>query len=239
MEQDSDHFYLKFTVCVVISFYSVRFFCKYILLWSEVITVTTMALLHHALVVIFSICFNSPYLSILQDGFLFRIADCSALSFHTDEVYYTGIIGIVYLALDSVYAIITPASRGEKPIDWLLLFHHFNGVVLIFCALYAGHGLYMVNTTVHWEANAVLIFLLTFVLSFQCRFIYLTLWKCPLFSSGLRQFFGILSSLELWRVWMTWFLLLYFYYADGTLRYQAILLRIPYFQWAVGRHLRL
>lgn len=151
---DNISFYLAYTACVVLFFFSVRLFFKHVLSCSEIVAVTAVALSHHIAVVAYSVLYNDAYLTLLHAGILFNTDGCGALSLRTDQVYYTGIFAVVYLAMDSVYAILMPAWRGEKRIDALLLFHHINGVALISCALFAGHGLYMVRQRApQWPAS--------------------------------------------------------------------------------------
>lgn len=169
-------FHLQYGICVIIFFFSIRFFLKYALRWRELNAVTTIALIHHMSVVLYSLFWNSSFFWILHDGVMLNTVDCGPLSHSNQEIYFSGIFGIVYLAMDSYYAILAPAFRGEKKVDWLLLFHHFNGVVLIYCALHSNHGLYMVSEQF-------------FFVDFFFIFIYIdrstspTLWRCRLCSS--------------------------------------------------------
>ena len=139
-------FCILYGMCCAAFFFLIRYTMKNMLNFSEIIAVTAVAVTHHIIVVLYSLVLNSSYMSILQEGIQFNTTDCSPLFHSNDQVYYSGIFAIVYLTIDSYYGIIAPATDGV-PLNWLMLFHHVNGVVLIACSLYARHGLYMVWNT--------------------------------------------------------------------------------------------
>jgi hypothetical protein len=116
--------------------------------------VTCCALIHHVFVVGFSVLYNKSYMKILQDGIMFRTADCSVLAHETSEIYYSGIFCIVYLAIDTYYGILAPTARA-KNLDYLLLYHHVNGIVLMTCSIYWKHGLYMTYIAHAMELSSI------------------------------------------------------------------------------------
>lgn len=98
-----------------------------------------ISLVHHVSVTVYCLSCNYSFMTLLHSSFLSSVLPCDARLYSTPSIYYSGIFTIVYLAFDMLFDLVPNMSKNK-----LLIFHHINGVVLVWYSLITHYGEYMV-----------------------------------------------------------------------------------------------